>query len=219
MEQNIIVTVDVVLLTLRDDRLHVALHRRDKEPYNGQLALPGGYIHDNEDFDAEGSARRMLLDKTGIRAPYLEQLETFANSARDPRGWSVSVAYYALVAPESLSTGQLDLLPVDGLPVLAFDHNKLVAAAVQRVRNKAAYSSLACYLLPERFTLTELQRTYEKILGARLDKSSFRRKIASLDFLETIKDEVQAGRQRPAQFWKLKRESLTIFDKLLSQSN
>jgi 8-oxo-dGTP diphosphatase len=219
MEQKIITTVDVVLLTLADDRLHVVLLRRDREPYKGQLALPGGYIRAQEDRDVLAAASRVLRDKTGLASPYLEQLATFSGGARDPRGWSVSIAHYSLVSQEALHSqgkAQFELLSVDTLPQLCFDHNRIVDAALERLRNKSTYSSLPCHLLPKLFTLTELQQTYERVLGQRLDKSAFRRKLAEFDFLEPVKDAIRTGTHRPAQLYRLRpTKQLMVFDRTI----
>lgn len=209
MPAQVIVTVDVVFLTLRDKSLHVALMKRPQEPFKGVLALPGGYVHPEEDTDVAAAAYRVLLDKMQLRPPYLEQLGTFSGARRDPRGWSISVCHLALVAPDAMA----DTLwfPVDKLPRLAFDHARLITAAVTRVRNKSSYSALPGYLLPEAFTLTELQAIYSQILGEMLEKSSFRRKLRDLDFLEEIPGAFRGGKQRPAQLYRLK--GMAVFDR------
>lgn len=218
MEQRIIVTVDVVLFTLREEALHVVLLRRERDPYQGQLALPGGYVHTGEDNDSLAAARRVLKDKTGLISPYLEQLYTFSSGARDPRGWSVSITYYALVNVEVLTAQEVSrfvLLPADDLPQLPFDHNRIIAFAVERLRGKSTYSALPCHLLPGTFTLTELQQTYEKVLGHKLDKSAFRRKIKELDFLEAVA-EVRTGVHRPAQLYRIRpTRNLVLFDRTI----
>ncbi|MGQ5522004.1 NUDIX hydrolase [Chitinimonas sp. PSY-7] len=219
MKQSIIVSVDIVLFTLSQSTLKIVLLRRDQEPYAQQLALPGGYLHPAEDRDALAAAERVLREKTGIVSPYLEQLFTFSGGVRDPRGWSVSITYYALVH-ESLiapSAGhRFELLAIDALPDLPFDHNRIVAHAVQRLRDKSSYSALPCHLLPPLFTLTELQQTYEHILGTTLDKSVFRRKLPDLDFLEAVPDAIRQGKHRPAQLYRLRpNKQLAIFDKTM----
>lgn len=216
---SVIVTVDAVLFTLVNGALHVVTLKRDHDPEKGKLALPGGYVHADSDRDSVDAAKRILLRKTGIMAPYLEQLSTFASADRDPRGWSVSIAYYALV-PESMlkasGAEQFELVPVDKLPRLAFDHNKIVTAAVERVRNKSSYSSLPCYLLPEQFTQAELQLTYEQVLGEKLDKSSFRRKIEALGFLEPVEGSFKVGVHRPAQLYRISpAQKLALFNRVL----
>jgi 8-oxo-dGTP diphosphatase len=219
MERRPLTTVDVVLLSLHQGRLAIALMRRNTEPFKGSLALPGGYVRLDRDQDALQAARRVLEEKTGVKAPYLEQLYTFAGAARDPRGWSVSIAYYALVAESVVQAARADTMlvtPVDDIGQLPFDHNHIVDTAVRRVRDKSSYSSLPCYLLPGRFTLTELQTTYEQVMGGKLDKSSFRRKLAELDFLEPVAGEQRSGAHRPAQLYQLRKvRRLVLFDKTM----
>lgn len=218
MEQSVILTVDVVLLTLADHCLHVALQKRDKEPYLGQPALPGGYVHADEDIDSQAAARRVLRDKLGLVSPYLEQLYSFASATRDPRGWSASISYYALLPHKTIAAQnpqRLLFLPADDLPQLPFDHNRIIDTAVKRLRDKSTYSALPCHLLPELFTLSELQQTYEQILGHKLDKSAFRRKIFDLDFLEAT-TETRKGVHRPAQLHRIKpAKNLILFDRTI----
>lgn len=205
-----IVSVDIVLLTLKEGQLYTALALRDKEPFAGQWALPGGYIHTNEDQDDVDAAARILLAKAGLKSPYYEQLRTFAGRHRDPRGWSVSIAHYALVPFEQLAHVEHDHLkwvPVDSLRGLPFDHLAILQTAVSRVRSKTLYSSLPLYLMPETFTLTELQKVYEGVLGATLDKHGFRRRIKELDVLVEVPGAVSTGTgHRPAQQYRLKRK-------------
>ncbi len=205
---EIICTVDVVFLTLSKGELHVALLKRDHAPFEGALALPGGYIHADTDDDTQDSAMRMLKDKTGIVSPYLEQLGTFSGRGRDPRGWSISVAYYALVPPalllDSNATSVL-LRPVSQLKSLPFDHLRIIETAVKRVRDKSAYSSLPVYLCNETFTMLELQRVYEAVLGGPINRVTFKRKMDELAVLEPI-NQVQetGGAHRPSQLFRMK---------------
>ena len=159
----VICTVDVVLLTLEQATLKVALVRREREPFAQALALPGGYIHAQDDVDAQASAVRVLRDKAGLEGPYLEQLATFTGAVRDPRGWSVAVAYCALVPATVLAqaAGRVELVAVDALPPLPFDHRQIIDTAVLRVRSKSQYSSLPVHLCAEPFTLPHLQAAYE----------------------------------------------------------
>ena len=198
-----LVTVDAVLLTLRAGGLEIALHQRDRAPFKGAMALPGGVVHADEDDSTEASIRRVLREKTGFEPRYLEQLQVFSGPQRDPRQWSLSVSYVALVPVAELeaAAGQgLRFVSVDALPALAFDHADIVAAAVARLRGKSSYSTLPFFLLPERFTLTELQHTYEAILQTRLEKSNFRRKMDAWGVLEPTGDFV-TGAQRPARLF------------------
>ena len=211
MPAAVIVTVDVVLLTLKDQRLQVALIKRPQDPFKNVLGLPGGYVHADEDGDVEAAAYRVLRDKMGIRPPYLEQLGSFSGARRDPRGWSISVCHFALITPDAVAGSQW--FPADKLPRLAFDHAVLIAAAIARVRNKSTYSALPGYLLPETFTLSELQNIYSQILGEPIEKSSFRRKLRDLDFLEEVPGAFQGGRQRPAQLYRLK--GMALFDRTI----
>ncbi len=217
---QIICTVDVVLLTLQEQKLKVALLKRDREPYKQVLALPGGYIHPEEDGDARDAALRVLRDKTGIEAPYLEQLATFSGPARDPRGWSVSIVYYALVASdviEKAAHSGVELKSVDQRLSLPFDHKTIIDTAVVRLRGKSQYSSLPCYLAGDTFTLPHLQRVYEALMDEPLNKVSFRRKITEMGMLEPVEGVVAAsGAHRPAQLYRLKpafREELSLLER------
>ena len=206
---SILCTVDVVLLTLEDTSLLVALARRAHDPFRGVFALPGGFIHEQEDADAEDAAARMLREKTGIVSPYLEQLATFSGRGRDPRGFSLSVSYYALVPEDVLSSAKpsdVKLVPVERARGLPFDHQAIVEAAVARVRSKSSYSSLPVYLCGEAFTLPRLQAVYEALLGERVNKVSFRRKMDELGILEPLRGAKQKGAHRPAQLYRLKPE-------------
>jgi 8-oxo-dGTP diphosphatase len=220
-----IVTVDVVLLTLKEDRLHVALALRDKDPFAGHWTLPGGWVHADEDEDALAAAVRILKAKTGLKSPYLEQLQTFANSHRDSRGWSVSIAHYALIPFNEVSAQDPERLqwrPVDSVRSLPFDHLEILRTAVARVQSKTLYSSLPIHLMGKSFTLTELQRVYERVLGMPLDKRTFRRRIEELDVLEPVPgDRAEGQAHRPAQKYRLKRRfvgELATADRNLSHS-
>lgn len=211
--QNIIVTVDVVLFTLHAQCLHVVLMRRPNDPFAGQLALPGGYVHQTDDADSLAAAVRVLRAKTGITPPYLEQLYSFADAARDPRGWSVSVSYFALVDAVVLRQAQVgvngaafDLLHVNALAPLPFDHNRIVEVALKRLRDKSAYSLLPCYLLAEPFTFAQVHQTYEHVMGVALDKSAFRRKLFDMNVLEECQGQRTGGAHRPAQLYRVKPE-------------
>ncbi len=201
-----IVTVDIVLLTLQDGALHAGLTQRDKAPALGAWTLPGGWVHVDEDQDADDAAARILRDKAGIVSPYLEQLRTFSGMHRDSRGWSLSVSYYAVVPGQLNTTGErFRWAPVDGLRSLPFDHAQILRTAVERVRSKTLYSSLPVHLMPAEFSLGELQRTYEQVLGAELDKRGFRRRIEELDVIEEIPGAfTSGGSHRPAQLYRKK---------------
>lgn len=203
---QVLVSVDTVVLTLLDDALHVVLVRRQQSPFEGVWALPGGYIHAQEDADAQASAVRVLRDKAGIEGAYLEQLATFTGPARDPRGWSVAIAYCALVPGAQLPQhADVKSVPVEALGHLPFDHRAIVEAALARVRNKSQYSSLPVHLCGPTFTLPQLQQLYENILGEPLNKVSFRRKMEEMQLLEAVPGAMHSGgAHRPAQLYRVR---------------
>ena len=213
-----IVTVDIVPLTILDDRLCVGLQARAAEPFAGRPALIGGYVHTDEDRDLEQAVRRILKAKAGLTGVFVEQLRTFATRDRDPRGWSVSVAYFSAVPHAVLAkaTPLLQLVPADKPGRLPFDHAAIVQSAVERVRGKGGYSTIPARFLPETFTMPELQRTYEIVMGERLDQSAFRRKINDLDLLEEIVGEKRqtAVARRPTALYRLK-APVAVFDRRL----
>lgn len=166
-----------------DDRLLVLLVERDNAPFAGQMALPGGFVHDGECLEA--AARRELVEETGLDLAYLEQLYTFGDPDRDPRGRVIAVAWMALVKPSAHrlqpSTDARDArwVPLREVPPLAFDHDQILATAHERLCGKVRYRPIGLHLLPDRFTLTWLQRIYEVVLERPLDKRNFRRKVQS----------------------------------------
>ena len=215
-----IVSVDLGIFALSENGLDVLLMKRGTEPFPEAWALPGGWIHVDEDADLEAAARRVLRDKTGVETPYIEQLATFGNQRRDPRGWSVSVAYVALISADEVNLREggnasdviWSPLAGDGVALgLAFDHSVILRTALTRLRNKVEYSTLPVHLLPAAFTLRELQSVYECILDRRLDKSAFRKRIAEADFVEAIPGHMRRASNRPAQLFRLKRKRSTVF--------
>ncbi|WP_035684420.1 NUDIX domain-containing protein [Bradyrhizobium sp. Cp5.3] len=211
-----ILTVDVVLLTLHDDRIHVVLQAREKAPHAGALALVGGYVHPEEDQSTAAAAARVLRDKAGLAVRVLEQLMTFSGGDRDPRGWSASVAYYALLPHEEIAErgdASLRMLPFAQVKGLPFDHDAIVAGAMQRCRRRAAYSSLPAFLLSPAFTLPELRRAYEAALGRSLNDSAFRRKIDELRMVEPVSGSVSKATARPAQLFRLSKSGVVEFDR------
>ena len=199
-----IATVDAVLMTLRAGTLCVGLLKRDRAPFAGRFALPGGYVHVPDDRSLEASAGRILREKARVECRFLEQLAAFSGPDRDPRGWSLTVAYYALVPDAELAAaeGTLSLHPVAALPRLAFDHAAIVAAAAERLRSRSSYSALPAFLLPPRFTMAELHAVYQQVLGTRLDPASFRRKVLDQGIVEAA-DGQRVGAHRPAALYRL----------------
>ncbi|MCE6958801.1 NUDIX hydrolase [Cereibacter sphaeroides] len=201
---NPIATVDAVILTLEQGRLKIMLARRAAGPFQGALALPGGYVHPEEDRSLADAVRRILRGKCGVDVAYMEQLETFSGPDRDPRGWSISVAHIALVPRDALpvETEERQFHDVDDLPDLAFDHAEIVAAALRRLRGKGAYSTLPAAFLGESFTLPEMQRAYEAVLGERLNLAAFRRKVMDWGLVEDT-GEKDRSTDRPAALYRL----------------
>jgi len=199
-----LVTVDIVLFTIRDRQLHLLLIKRLAKPFEGSFALPGGFVLKDESLDAAGE--RELREETGVQEVYLEQLYTFGEPERDPRGRVITVAYYALVPHNQTLRAGTDAsdaawFPVTELPELAFDHGQIVEYAHQRIRNKVDYSNVGFELLPDKFTLTELQFVHEAILGESLDKRNFRRKIIQKGIVKPTKEWQRTGR-KPAQLFR-----------------
>jgi len=216
-----IVTTDVAVLTLKDGSLQLLLAQRsaDAEVAPGAWTLPGGFVHLDTDRSLDDTVRRVFRTKTGGEVAYLEQLCTIGNAVRDPRGWSLSVAYLALL-PEhkvvGLDAARTRWVPVRPCPDLPFDHRSIVAVALDRVRGKASYSSLPAFLLPDTFTLPELIAVYEAALDQQLDQSTFRRKVAEQGMIIKARGErTHAGKGRPAQLYKLSRPALQDFGRVL----
>ena len=201
-------TTDVVIFTIRDERLSVLLIKRSRAPFAGVWALPGGFVQCEEGLDE--CAARMLAEKTGVRGVYLEQLYSFGAPERDPRGRVVSVAYYALVPIDRIrlradvGAAELAWCAVDQLPELAFDHARIIAMAHQRLAAKLDYSTIALQFMPEKFTLSELQSVYETILGEDLDKRNFRKRLRGLRCLEETGESFRAGKHRPAKLFRVR---------------
>lgn len=203
-----LVSVDIALFSVVDEALKVMLVQRAQEPEVKRWAMPGGLLKPHLDVSLEATARRVLADKVAVDLPHLEEVGTYSGPFRDPRGWSVTVLFYALLPldkMDALVRNKVEAVKwADATAVghrLAFDHAEQLAAAVQKLRAKVAADVLPLHLLPERFTLTQLQRVVEVISGQPLDKSSFRRRLkASKDLVQL--DEFVRGAQRPAQLFR-----------------
>jgi 8-oxo-dGTP diphosphatase len=203
------VAVDVAVCTVRDATLHVLLARATGGPFAGAWALPGGLVRDAEPLDV--AAARTLHDRTGLTDVYLEQLYTFGSPDRDPATRVVSVAYVGLI-PDAVrypvvpsnAGGDVAWCPVRRLPALAYDHAAVVHTAVTRLRAKLQYTNLVYTLLPPAFTVSELHAVYEAILGRRLDRRNFRKKILSTGLLSAL-DRVRRGAHRPATLYRFRR--------------
>ena len=204
-----IVTADVALFTLADYRLRVLLIRRANDPTPGGWALPGTVLKPNVDRNVDDAALRALASKTRVVLPHLEQVTTSSGQDRDPRGWSVSVLYYALLPSDQVQAVAGDKTeaiewcdPERPGHRLTFDHSQLLARALATLQDKVERGALPLHLLPAKFTLTDLQRACEAILGRELDKGAFRRKIADEPTLVLVPGEYVRGPQRPAQLYR-----------------
>jgi 8-oxo-dGTP diphosphatase len=202
------VTTDVVIFTIREQKLELLLIKRSGPPYKGKWALPGGFV--NPDEDLERCALRELEEETGISGVYLEQLYTFGKPQRDPRERVISVAYYALAPSGTLQVraasdaAKVAWFPFDELPQLAFDHQEIVSVAHQRLAAKLDYSTIVFQFMPEKFTLGELQAVYEIARGEALDKRNFRKWILALDRIEETGETRREGNHRPAKLYRTK---------------
>ena len=212
-------TVDVVIFTVSGDALHVLLVQRPAtvgEPFPGAWALPGGFVDIARDKDLEACAMRKLKDKTGVVSPYLEQLGSWGSATRDPRGWSATHAYFALLPSPSGGAAQatdarwFPIIAGKLKPKLAFDHADILQTAIQRLRSKVEYTSLPAYLMPDEFTLPDLQRAYEIVLGRPLEKSAFRTRMLSADLIEPVA-RMRKGPNRPAQLYRLKKAKAPVY--------
>lgn len=203
--RKIAVTVDVVIFTIDQGSLKILLVKRPAEPFRGQWALPGGFVQENESVD--DAALRIPKEKVQIANIYLEQLYTFGEPRRDPRFRVITVAYYAVVnagkLAESLQAlgGQARLLEVRAIPKLAFDHEKIVRYALERLQSKVNYTTICFQLLEKEFTLSELQRVYEIILAEKLDKRNFRKKMVQLGILRNLNQFRTVANNRPARLY------------------
>lgn len=204
-----IVTADVALFTVIDDTLRVLLLQRKNDPQAGAWALPGKLLEPDAELSIEHTARRALAAKTGVEIPHLEQVSVLSGPSRDPRGYSVGVFFYALlpvdkahaVAGEKATDVAWSDVAHLKRPI-AFDHREMIELATTRLRQKVEQLVLPLHLLPVKFTLTQLQRVCEAVMGKRLDKSSFRRRLRSEKTLVEVAGEFERGANRPAQLFR-----------------
>ena len=213
-----ILATDTVIFSVIGGDLKVLLITVNNPPYYiNQLGLPGGLIAPQE--TAEDSVRRHLKNKVGIAEAYLEQLCSFSEINRDPRGRVVSVAYMALLPIDKASKTKLPVgaiwMSTKSAPKLAYDHNEILKTAIDRLEAKIGYTNIAQFLLPREFTLTELQNVYEVILKRELDKRNFRKKILEMKLVKSS-GKIQKGvKYRPAELYQFSKKKLQVFSDLL----
>jgi 8-oxo-dGTP diphosphatase len=221
-----LLSVDAVIFSVINDQLSVLLVKRATipeekltYPFQGRWALVGGVIDVGQDKSLEAAAMRKLREKTNVESPYLEQLQSFGDAHRDPRKWSATVAYFALIPSDGVALAegrgveQARWWPIeDAMKLkLAFDHNAILQAGVERLRAKVEYTSLPANLLPKEFTLTELQHIYEVILGRPLEQSAFRKRMLAADFLIEGRKIRQSSAGRPAALYRVKPGHEAVF--------
>jgi 8-oxo-dGTP diphosphatase len=214
--------VDLVIFSVRDGQLAVLLTQRPTgagEPFPGRWALPGGFVDVRQDRDLEACARRKLQEKTGVASPYLEQLGSWGGRDRDPRGWSATHVYFALIPADGTEpraggyATDARWHPVTDHGVaerLAFDHAEILAAALERLRNKVEYTSLPAFLLTEEFTMSELHQAYEVVLGRPVNRSAFRTRVIDAGLIVELPRQ-RSGPNRPAQLYRLKDRRQPVF--------
>ena len=214
IKQDILVTVDNVIFTIINDKLQVLLVSRSIEPFKDFRTLPWWFVLESETL--QDAAYRKLEEKTSVKNVYLEQLYTFSDVNRDPRWRVISTTYMAIVARENLLlkswTWDIKFFPVNALPKLWFDHKNVIEYAIKRLKRKLEYTNLAQYILPEKFTLTQLQNVYKIVLNQEFDVRNFRKKINKLWILEETWEMEVWNKYRPAKLFKFTNKNIEIID-------
>ncbi|MEQ3498439.1 NUDIX domain-containing protein [Tenacibaculum sp. SSH1-16] len=206
ISQNIKVAVDAVVFGYQQKELSVLLIKRGIEPFKGAWALPGGLVLENESL--EHAVERELLEETGVTIDYLEQLYTFGTPKRDPRNRVISVTYFGLVSPNHFKisadtdAAEVQWFTIHELPKLAFDHNRILTTALQRLQNKINYQPIGFELLKKEFPFSDLENLYQTILNQKIDRRNFRKKIMSFGILTETDKIHQPSSGRPAKLFK-----------------
>ena len=201
---------DCVVFGFDGSALNVLLVKRGIEPYINVYAFPGGFVHIDETVDE--CARRELYEETGVKDVYMEQLYTFGDIYRDPRGRVVTVAYYALVRSTDYfphggtDASQAGWFKINELPPLAFDHKKILETAKQRIQNQIRYRPIGFELLDQKFTMTQLQTLYEAVLERKFDRRNFSSKILKTGVLDILDEKVQNVAYRAPRLMSFNRE-------------
>ncbi len=198
------VAVDCIVFGFDEGKLQVLFQRRSIEPYNGELTPLGGFVGEKETLDE--AAYRVLTERTGIKDLLLEQLEAFGDINRDPGGRVISVTYYALLNKAHhnhtlLSKYDCQWIDIDNIPVLYFDHMKMLKKAIIRLQDKIGYTPIAMKLLPKEFTLSQIQKLYESILNEELDKRNFRKRVCDMPYFVKTGKIDKSGSKRGAAIY------------------
>jgi len=203
------IAVDCVIFTYIDEQLKVLLYPRNIEPRRGEWSLMGGFVGDNESLEI--AARRVMLQTVGLADIFLEQVAGFSNPDREPDERVISIAFYALLSidrhnRELVEAHNGEWFPVDGLPPLIFDHREMIESALTRFRYKASRDLVGKELLPEKFTIKQLNNLYDAIFQRSFDTSNFRKKVLSLGALLQTPDKETASSKKGAYFYKFKKD-------------
>ncbi len=207
MPEKPILTVDVAYLAINNGVLEILIITRPEQPFKGQMALPGGYVHCDKDLDLTDAARRIIRQKVQLEPDYIEQVETVASRARDPRGWTATVLHLALVShthreQEQILGRDCQWVPLASLTnkTMAFDHGELLKKVEERLIAKSRYTSIPLFLLPLTFTLTEAQRVFEIATQSTLEKKSFRRRLLDAEVVVETGEQTQTGKRKAALY-------------------
>lgn len=211
LEQQIKVTVDAVVFGYDPEpKISVLLIKRKYPPFEGCWAIPGGFVLNHESL--EEAVERELKEETGVFINYMEQLYTFGAVDRDPRERIISVAYYGLIRPDGFQL-QADTdaedarwFDINKLPDLAFDHDRILKAAIQRLRGKITYEPVGFELLDRKFPFSDLEKLYTTLLGREIDRRNFRKKIKSFGILDELDEKRSIGAGRPASLFQFNKE-------------
>jgi len=200
------VSIDCVIFGFEKNVLEILLVKRARKPNQGKWALPGGFIKKEELVDV--AANRILLETTGINNIYLEEIAVFDGVKRYPYWRVFTIGHFALISPENYSitagvdTTEVKWFKIDELPKLPFDHHEIIDVALTKLRTRVRYRPIGFELLPDKFSLPQLQKLYEAILGKNLDKRNFRKKISKMDLIRKLKEKEVTSKARAAYLYK-----------------
>lgn len=209
-KQSIKLSVDAVVFGYEEGKISVLLIKRKYEPFKDKWAIPGGFVLNDESL--EEAVERELQEETGVKINYLEQLYSFGNPSRDPRGRVISIAYFGLIRPNafkifaSTDAAQVAWFNINELPHLSFDHKEILEIAIKRLQGKITYEPIGFELLDKKFPFSDLEKLYTTLLGRAIDRRNFRKKIVSLNVLDELKEKVSKGSGRPASLFQFNKK-------------